>query len=204
MHETTFTEIERLGNAVDTLDIAFQMDEDTFRAFYDRTARSLWVYLSRATGDNRLAEDLLQEAYYRLLRTGRQYDDEAHRRHYLFRIGINLVRDHQRRPRVEQAGRLPEAGERHHPQSHSGDEAAERTVRRIDLGRAMARLSRRERDLLWLAYAQGSSHDEIAVMLGLKTASIKSLLFRARRRLAALLGGGAPAPRSTKTRGDAS
>jgi RNA polymerase sigma-70 factor (ECF subfamily) len=64
-----------------------------------------------------------------------------------------------------------------------------RTARRIDLARAMARLKPRERDLLWLAYAQGSTHQEIAEMLGLKRASIKLLLFRARRRLAALLGG---------------
>ena len=42
----------------------------------------------------------------------------------------------------------------------------------------MRRLTHRERDLLWLAYAQGSSHDEIAAVLGLKAASIKSLLFR--------------------------
>ena len=51
----------------------------------------------------------------------------------------------------------------------------------------MTRLKPRERDLLWLAYAQGSSHDEIAAALGLKTSSIKMLLFRARQRLAALL-----------------
>jgi RNA polymerase sigma-70 factor (ECF subfamily) len=57
----------------------------------------------------------------------------------------------------------------------------------------MAQLTRRERDLLWLAYAQGSSHEEIAASLGLKTASIKALLFRARRRLAVLLGAGQPA-----------
>ena len=52
----------------------------------------------------------------------------------------------------------------------------------------MARLKPRERDLLWLAYGQGSTHEEIAGSLGLKTGSIKPLLFRARRRLAALLG----------------
>jgi RNA polymerase sigma-70 factor (ECF subfamily) len=48
-------------------------------------------------------------------------------------------------------------------------------------------LKPRERALLWLAYAQGSSHAEIAGMLGLKTGSIKLLLFRARRKLAGLL-----------------
>ena len=36
--------------------------------------------------------------------------------------------------------------------------------------------------------AQGSSHEEIAESLGLRRSSIKILLFRARRRLAAALG----------------
>ena len=35
------------------------MDEDSFRAFYDRTSRAVWVYLARVTGDRQLADDLL-------------------------------------------------------------------------------------------------------------------------------------------------
>ena len=53
--------------------------------------------------------------------------------------------------------------------------------------RALGRLKPRERALLWLAYANGSSHAEIADVLGLKTGSIKLLLFRARRKMAAAL-----------------
>jgi RNA polymerase sigma-70 factor (ECF subfamily) len=185
IRDMALSDIEQLGQVADTLDVTFQMDEDAFRSFYDRTARPVWAYLSRTTGDSRLADDLLQEAYYRFLRAGGSYSDEAHRRHYLFRIAVNLVRDHYRRPRFD---RLPDTDEPHHPRSQSGDEAADRAAERIDLSRAMARLKPRERDMLWLAYAQGSSHEEIGAALGLKTASIKSLLFRARRRLAALLG----------------
>ena len=58
---------------------------------------------------------------------------------------------------------------------------------RTDVRRALGRLKPRERAMLWLAYANGSSHAEIADVLGLKTASIKLLLFRARRKLAATL-----------------
>ena len=191
--DVTLSGIEPLGDATDTLDVTFHMDEDAFRSFYDRTARAVWAYISRTTGDSRLADDLLQEAYYRFLRAEVAYDSETHRRHYLFRIAVNLVRDHYRRPRLD---RLPAADHRDHPQSQSGERAADRAAQRIDLTRAMARLTRRERDLLWLAYAQGSSHAEIATTLGLKTASIKSLLFRARRRLASLLG--AAGPRQTQ------
>jgi RNA polymerase sigma-70 factor (ECF subfamily) len=70
-----------------------------------------------------------------------------------------------------------------------GRDLAAETAQRTDLARAMATLKPREREMLWLAYAQGSSHEEIAESLGLRKSSIKILLFHARRRLAAALGG---------------
>ena len=51
----------------------------------------------------------------------------------------------------------------------------------------MARLKPRERAMLWLAYAEGASHNEIADMLGLSRGSLKPLLFRARQKMAAIL-----------------
>jgi RNA polymerase sigma-70 factor (ECF subfamily) len=188
MRELTFTDVERLHAS--EAEEAFTMDEDSFRTFYERTARSVWMYLSRLTGDGQLSDDLLQETYYRFLRADRRYDSEAHRRNYLFRIATNLVRDGQRRHRFDF---VPV------PEDHSADalkvndDLAAQAARRTDLTRAMAQLTSRERELLWLAYAQGSSHEEIATVLGLKTASIKTLLFRARRRLAGLLQPQAPA-----------
>ena len=50
-----------------------------------------------------------------------------------------------------------------------------------------ARLTSRDRALLWLAYVEGESHEEIAASLGVGKRSIKVLLFRARRRLRELL-----------------
>ena len=184
MRELTFTDVERLQTA--EAEEAFQMDEDAFRAFYDRTARAIWVYLLRLSGDSQLADDLLQETYYRFLRTTRTFESESHRRNYLYRIATNLVRDGQRRHRVEL---VPVTDERAADALVTNPDVAGRAAARTDLTRAMTRLTVRERELLWLAYAQGSSHAEIAVALGLKTASIKMLLFRARRRLAGLLGG---------------
>ena len=60
--------------------------------------------------------------------------------------------------------------------------------RRAEFEQAMARLNPRERAMLWLAYAEGASHRDIAAILGLRTASLKAMLFRARRKVAALLG----------------
>ena len=176
--------VDRLEAAAGELDVPFEMDEDTFRAFYERTARPLWAYLARITGERQAADDLLQECYYRLLRAKVRYDDEAHRRHYLFKIATNLARDGYRRKVA--APELAAAASNVEPTDPVSPARAEA---RLDLTRAMGRLKRRERELLWLAYAQGSTHAEIGAALGLKTGSIKPLLFRARQKLAALLRG---------------
>ena len=55
------------------------------------------------------------------------------------------------------------------------------------VARLFEQLTARERALLWLAYVEGESHEEIAVSLGLGRRSIKVLLFRAKRRLRDLL-----------------
>ena len=65
---------------------------------------------------------------------------------------------------------------------------ADRPADRLDLQRALTQLSARERSLLWLAYVQGCSHEEIAATHGVKRASLKTLLHRAKRRLLDLLG----------------
>jgi RNA polymerase sigma-70 factor, ECF subfamily len=174
-----------LAQAPDTaaFDETLQMDEETFRGFYNRTSGMLWAYVARATGDASAADDLLQEAYYRVLRTPTVFESDDHRRNYLFRVATNLIRDKYRRPRLDNA-QLPENGEGDIP---AGGDLAKQTQQRTDLRRAMAQLSQRERQLVWLAYGQGSTHQEIAGALGLKTGSIKPLLFRARRKLAKIL-----------------
>jgi RNA polymerase sigma-70 factor (ECF subfamily) len=127
-----------------------------------------------------MADDLIQESYFRLLKSGVAFENETHRRNYLYRIATNLVRDTKRGarpvfdPGVEMSA-IP---------ATEGPASAEQ---RADVRRALGRLKPRERALLWLAYAHGSSHSEIAEVLSVKTASIKLLLFRARRKLAALL-----------------
>lgn len=194
----TLSHLERLGAAtagesLESLD-ALVMDEDAFRLFYDRTARPVWAYLARLTGDPRDADELLQETYYRFLRAVRgvgphgvgkvAHESDAHRRNYLFRIATNLAHDRHRRPRADVV-RMDDVIEP--PDPRTSRDAVERFANRMDVSRAMARLKPRDRSMLWLAYAQGSTHQEIAEILGLRVGSIKLMLFRARRRLAALL-----------------
>lgn len=184
MHDTTRPESRDAAGA------RVLMDEDEFRAFYERTARPLWAYLSRIAGDRQQADDLLQEAYYRLYRAGARYESEAHRRNSLFQIATNLVRDTARRASrhkdvpLEDEETLSEIPKSDAPMPERQAEI------RTDLGRAMEQLEPVQREMLWLAYAQGASHEEIADILGLRAVSIRTMLLRARRKLAGILTGG--------------
>ena len=84
------------------------MDSDAFAGFYERSARPLWAYLARTSGDPALADDLLQESFIRFLAADAPTDGEVASRRYLFRIATNLLRDHWRRPRHASIDEVPE------------------------------------------------------------------------------------------------
>lgn len=171
--------------------MASQLDSAEFTAFYQRSARPLWAYLARVSGDRTLADDLTQESFVRFLTApGTPADGEVESRRYLFRIATNLLRDHWRRPPTTPLDELPEL---YLATGSSGSEA------RILLGPALLKLRPRDRQLLWLAYAEGYSHREIAEVTGLASASIRLLLFRARQKMATLLRQQPPPDSSAST-----
>jgi RNA polymerase sigma-70 factor (ECF subfamily) len=162
----------------------FQMDEERFRAFYDRTARPLWCYLARVTGDRAAADDLVQESYYRLLRTTLPSMAEAQLKSYLYRTATNLLRDSWRKGKREP---VMVGGEEAAAVASPLPDAGRQLEHRSELTQAFQRLKPREKELLWLAYVEGSSHREIAHIAGLRENSVRPLLFRARQKLAAVL-----------------
>src|SRR5260370_9485993 len=130
------------------------MDEEIFAGFYHRTARAVWAYLARVSGNATLADDLLQESYLRFLcATGRRQDDEESCRRYLFRIASNLLRDYWRRPQTTALQGVPET---------ASVAADNRDSARLDsqaLPRtAFARLNTRQPQPRWLGHAQGCTH----------------------------------------------
>lgn len=181
---TTYSDLSRSDDADETA-TEFIVDEDAFRGFYERTARGVWAYLVRLTGDRELADDLLQEAFYRFLRAAATHESDAHRRNSLYQIAGNLARDARRRSLT----RIPVISAGDEIDQMSSGDAAGKPEGMADLARAMSSLKPRDRAMLWLAYAEGASHQEIAGTLGIRPGSMKTLLFRARRKMAALLGG---------------
>jgi RNA polymerase sigma-70 factor (ECF subfamily) len=150
-------------------------DDAAFRDLYAETASKLRAYLVRTGGDAGLADDVLQETYYRYLRTPSPDRDLPQVRGFLYRVATNLLYDHFRRRRREQKWLRG--------WSVGPPEPADAGLGH-DLARVFGELKPRERGLLWLAYVEGWSHAEIAEILGLGAGSVRVLLLRARRRLA--------------------
>lgn len=154
-----------------------RLNDAAFSEFYASHARALWAYVYRVTGDAADADDLVQEAFLRLLRAGPETTDEEPLRRFLFRVASNLIVDRWRRKgRDERLAAMETTPATAPPREDGGDVA-----------RTFARLTARERALLWLAYVEEESHEQIAASLGVGRRSIKVLLFRAKRRLRDLL-----------------
>src|SRR5215472_8661489 len=171
------------AEAADSADSSgLSMNHEEFASFYQRTARPLWSYLAHVSGNPALADDLLQESYLRFFGAARLSDGEAPCRRFLFRIATNLLRDHWRKRVPTSLEGLPEEFFR----TDQGPDIAHIDSQRM-LARAFDCMRPRERQLLWLAYAEGATHAEIAEITGLRAAGIRILLYRARRKLARFL-----------------
>lgn len=164
--------------------VAAGLDEAAFSEFYRRTSRPLWSYVYRVTGHAADADDIVQEAFLRLLRadapgsrgpSALRPDEE--RRRYLYRIASNLIVDRWRARKKQRDDVVGEAP----------DHASVAGTDDVDVARTFAELAPNDRALLWLAYVEGETHEEMAASLGVGRRSVKVLLFRARRRLRDLL-----------------
>lgn len=145
--------------------------------FYTAHWSALWAYLIRLGADSATAQDLAQESFTRWAASPATEWDDARGRAYLYGIAYRLFIDSGRRLAREarMAAYL----------SPAGAESREDTV----LAASWERLPERERQILWLAYAEEFTHEEIASIIGGRAASIRVLLSRARARARKMLGG---------------
>lgn len=162
------------GAAFDVAHAKSRMDEETFQELYNDVAPSLRRYIRRARGDAALADDLLQEAFYRFLRANLPPLERWQLKAYLYRIASSLLTDHWRRLKRERRWRLERLLGEAEPAGEANSEGEP-----MELFRG---LRPREQTLLWLAYVEGFDHREIALSLQLSEKSVRVLLFRARKK----------------------
>ena len=162
-------------------------DPDAFGLLFERHAQGVYTYLFRRTADWALAEDLTSVVFLEAWR--RRMDVRLERElllPWLLGVSTNVLRNRRRSQWRHRAalGRLP----REHVHDFA-DEANdrlddERQMRTVL--RAIAKLPRREQDVIALCAWAELSYEEAAVALGVPVGTVRSRLSRARTRIRGL------------------
>jgi RNA polymerase sigma-70 factor, ECF subfamily len=147
-----------------------------FEDFYRRTACALHGYLCRLSRDPATADEVLQDAYIRMISA--PHVDEAGRKAYLYTTATNILRDRWRR----------EKREREWTEQSTVSEATHQNFNLpVDMAAVFDRLGAQERAVLWLAHVEELSHKEISAIIGVKEQSVRVIVFRAREKAKNLL-----------------
>jgi RNA polymerase sigma-70 factor (ECF subfamily) len=164
------------------------MEEDwreMWEKFYENYSRSFWFYIFKICGDEQVANDIFQESFYKFLKAKINFQNEKHMQAYLYRIAYRLIIDKMRRIKVEKKAF------KEHQKTYIRNiqkEGPQSEVNfSLDMEKTFKKLKPKEKMLLWLAYVEGYSHEEISEMTETKESSLKVQIFRARQKLAKIL-----------------
>ncbi len=162
-------------------------DSKAMASLLEAHAPSVYAFLCHLSNDSVLAEDLAQETMLRCLQSLKYYKFRAPFRAWLFRIAVNLFRDHRRRMTVRKYTRSGnfEDEQYHPPSTDPGPHLqAERNERKAVLQQALGELAPNLRMVIIMRDLQELSYEEIAQSLKWRMGTVKSRLFRARKELA--------------------
>ena len=164
--------------------------EDLVRA-HEKTVYNLAL---RMTGHPQDAEDMAQEAFLKAYRSLGEFRGESKFSVWLYRIVSNVCLDHLRRQSRRPAASLTaedEEGEETQwdvpDESLSPERLLEQKLTREAVQKGLAALPDEQRQILLLREIHGLSYEEIGEILSLEPGTVKSRIFRARKRLCAFL-----------------
>jgi RNA polymerase sigma-70 factor (ECF subfamily) len=178
--------------AAAVLDRARQGDSEAFRALVEQHSRSVFRLAFRMTGNEQDAEDVVQESFLRAYRQLGRFESRANFGTWLYRIvsncSVDLMRSKQARHDQVRGDSLDEgtvdlpAADVPGPERMAQSAEIERRVQD-----ALRELSPLERAAFTLRHYEGRSIDEISATLGLGTSAAKHSVFRAVKKLRAVL-----------------
>lgn len=149
---------------------------------YSTLGRDLWAIYYAKCNDRSVADDVLNEAFTRLLaHSGKQIRNP---RAWLIHVGTNLVIDHKRREKRCQAG--ISGGDRFAHQSSPDQNLLLREIRQI-VRESLHELNSDDRLALVLRYGLGYTTKRISSVMENSVAAADMRLCRARRKLAQVL-----------------
>jgi RNA polymerase sigma-70 factor (ECF subfamily) len=166
-------------------------DDSAFGQLVDQHQGAVFNIAYRMLGNREEAKDVAQEAFWRAYRGLSGFDLDRPLAPWLYRIVTNLSLNRLRRyppptvsidapppGRTDDAEPLPVPDPSAGPPEHLLQAEVQAQIRQ-----ALLALPPADRAVIELRHFQGLSYDEIAAAMGASLSSVKSRLFRARRKL---------------------
>jgi len=185
-------ELERLADE-DLMTLVDGKDPHAFEVYYDRHGGAAYSLAYRIVGDRGTAEDVTQEAFLSLWRSGAKYDrTRGSVRTWMLGVVRNRAIDALRRqatraPTVElELERLPDRG----PTAVLTDTEAVRREAAREVRGALTVLPADQLKVIELAYFGGLTHSEIAEALGMPLGTVKGRMRLAMEKIRATLAEG--------------
>lgn len=169
-------------------------DTDAFEALVLEHQNKVYSLALRMVGNEEDARDMAQEAFIRAFNSLASFRGESKFSVWLYRLTSNICIDFLRGRAKRRTVSLNwedkdgEEGELEIPDERFSPEARlERTELRESVRRGLDSLSPEYREILLLREINGLSYDEISRALNLEEGTVKSRIFRARKKLSEFL-----------------
>jgi len=148
-------------------------DHAPLSTLFERHGEKLFRYCWRMNQDRQLSEDLVQEAFCRMLRFRASFKDGHTFQSWMYSIVRNLQMDHWRKKRFE--AQWEEGWDAPAPGQTPLEDKQEAAL----LHKALAMLPPSKREILVMARFQGLRHEQIAEIIGCETVAARVRLHRA-------------------------
>jgi len=166
-------------------------DETAFNLLVWRWEKPLFNFTYKYVGDAHLAQDLVQETFVRVLRSIKGYEHRGAFSTWLYRIAVNLCRDHFRRKKLPMVSLqdyyTTSSGERVYVQDNvpddglRSDEAMAKSHREELVRRLIAGLPEEQKIVILMKEYQALTFREIAEVLDVPQGTVKARLYRGLR-----------------------
>ena len=169
-------------------------DVNAYEALVKEYEKNVYNLALRMTGNSEDAADMAQEAFIKAYNSLTAFRGDSKFSVWLYRIVSNVCLDFLRSRSRKQTVSLStenDDGEEVEldiaDETHSPEQLLDRSLTRDAVRRGLAALPPDHREILLLREIQGWSYEEIADVLGLEAGTVKSRIFRARKKLCSFL-----------------
>lgn len=162
-------------------------DDNAFAELVDRYKDLVYGLIYRMVADRTLAEDLAQDVFLKVHRGIPYFRGEARLSTWIFRIVQNVCVQARSRRRADEPLDGPSRPDAPAREFGARDEAFAAMETRDRLTKALAQLPENYRMLVVAHYLRGVQYEALAEALNLPLGTVKTHLYRAKRRLRELL-----------------